>query len=118
MAVAVGDRVKHPALHEQWGPGEVLATSPDGKVTVHFALVGQKVLKGLALEILSGDEARHPLLEQRKVPGKRAKATRPFSQLKEAFLKTLSGWLLRSGLPAAGARLQGGSRAVAEGQSE
>lgn len=46
MTLNVGDRVKHPTLHEQWGPGEVLAISPEGKVTVLFALAGQKVVKG------------------------------------------------------------------------
>ena len=76
MTPTIGDRVKHPTMHEQWGPGEVLAVSPDGKVTVHFALVGLKTLKGVALEILSGDEASHPLLENRKAPTKRARSNR------------------------------------------
>jgi Protein of unknown function (DUF3553) len=87
MTLAIGDRVKHPTQHEQWGPGEVLAVSPGGKVTVHFALVGKKILKGVALEKLSGKEAAHPLLENRKAATKRARSTRSFAEMKEAFLR-------------------------------
>jgi hypothetical protein len=77
MTLAIGDRVKHPTQHEQWGPGEVLAVSPNGKVTVHFALVGQKILKGVALEKLSDEDGAHPLLEKRKGATKRTRSTTP-----------------------------------------
>ena len=63
MTLIVGDRVKHPTLHEQWGPGEVLTVSPDGKMTVAFALGGQKTLKGVTLEKLEGVAGAHPLLD-------------------------------------------------------
>lgn len=75
MSLTVGDRVKHPTMHDQWGPGEVLAVSPDGKVTVVFALGGQKTLKGVALEKLEGADAAHPLLDNRKAPTKGKRRT-------------------------------------------
>lgn len=90
MDVAVGDRVKHPTLHEQWGPGEVLGVS-GGKVTVHFALAGQKILKGVALEVLSGNDAVHPLLDNRKGPSKRSRPPKSLAVMKEAFLRRFPG---------------------------
>jgi Protein of unknown function (DUF3553) len=91
MTLAIGDRVKHPTQHEKWGPGEVLAMSPSGKVTVHFALVGQKILKGVALEKLSGEEAAHPLLDKRKAATKRARSTKSVAEMKAAFLRLFPG---------------------------
>jgi hypothetical protein len=97
MTLLVGDRVKHPTLHDQWGPGEVLAMSPDGKVTVVFALGGQKTLKGVRLEKLEGVDGAHPVLDRRKSPvkgkGKGRGKVRPrvFSTLREVFLRLFPG---------------------------
>jgi hypothetical protein len=86
MDFSVGDRVKHPKLHEEWGPGEILEIAAGGKMVIHFALAGQKTLKGVALEKLSGDEAAHPLLDDRKKPGRRERSTRSFDSMKKARL--------------------------------
>lgn len=91
ITVGVGDRVKHPTLHDQWGPGEVLAVSADGKVTVVFALGGQKILKGMALEKLEGADAAHPLLDNRKGPKKGKRKTQAFSALRALFLRLFPG---------------------------
>lgn len=91
MALRVGDRVRHPKLHDEWGPGEVLAVSADGKTTIHFALGGQKVLKGVVLEVLTGDEAAHPMLANRKTTAPRKRSMRSVASMKEAFLKLFPG---------------------------
>jgi len=91
MTVNVGDRVKHPTLHEQWGPGEVLAISPDGKLTVLFALAGQKVVKGVKFEKLEGDDGAHPLLDHRKPATKGKRKTRPLASMRESFLRLFPG---------------------------
>ncbi len=87
MALRVGDRVKHPTLHDQWGPGEVLAVTMDGKVTVHFALAGQKILKGVVLETLKGTSADHPALETRKSSTKGRRSSRSLDAMQESFLR-------------------------------
>jgi len=91
MDLNVGDRVKHPTLHEQWGPGEVLAVSANGKVTILFALAGQKILKGVVLQKLEGAEGRHPLLDNRKGQSKGKRRTQAFSVSREAFLRLFPG---------------------------
>lgn len=57
MAFVIGDCVRHPTMHKQWGVGRVVAVSSDGKVTVKFSLAGRKILKGVPLQKVSGDEA-------------------------------------------------------------
>lgn len=91
MTLTIGDRVKHPTLHEQWGPGEVLAVDPGGKVTVIFALAGQKIVKGVALQKLEGAEAAHPLLDNRKGATKRKRRTQAFTASREGFLRLFPG---------------------------
>lgn len=91
MTLVAGDRVRHPTLHDQWGPGEVLEVSPGGKVIVLFALGGQKTLKGVTLEKLEGTAAAHPLLDNRKGQKKGKRKTQPFSMLREAFLQLFPG---------------------------
>jgi hypothetical protein len=99
MTLLVGDRVKHPTLHEQWGPGEVLAVAPDGKMTVVFALGGQKTLKGITLQRLEGVDGADPVLDRRKSlakgkgKGKGGGKVRPrvFSTLREVFLRMFPG---------------------------
>jgi len=88
MAFAVGDRVAHPARPE-WGPGEILAVLGESKFTIYFALIGEKMLKDVALVRLTGPESSHPLLENRVKPaksGRRAKS-RSIVDLKENFLE-------------------------------
>jgi hypothetical protein len=93
MTLLVGDRVKHPTLHDQWGPGEVLAIAPDGKMTVVFALGGQKTLKGITLQRLEGVDGADPVLDRRKSPMKGKAKVRPrvFSTLREVFLRLFPG---------------------------
>jgi hypothetical protein len=90
MNIAIGDRVKHPTLHDEWGPGEVLAVQADGKAVVHFALVGQKTTKGVAYIKLSGPEAEHPLLDGR-IRKKQRRTSKPIDELREAFLRLFPG---------------------------
>jgi hypothetical protein len=90
MTFAVGDRVGHPARPE-WGPGEILAVSGETKFTIHFALIGQKLLKNVALVRLTGAESSHPLLENRVRSGKRGAKTRSILQMKESFLRQFPG---------------------------
>jgi hypothetical protein len=87
----VGDRVCHPT-QPQWGPGEVLEISGDGKTTVYFALVGQKTMKGsIRLKAVSGPEASHPLLEHRIRHQNRGAKTRVMAELKNVFLRLYPG---------------------------
>jgi len=90
MNLNIGDRVRHPHRPE-WGPGEVLAALPDGKVTIYFALVGQKTLKGVAFEPLTGPAAEHPLLEHRIRAEHRGKKHRAIADLKAVFLHRFPG---------------------------
>jgi hypothetical protein len=91
MPFAVGDRVAHPARPE-WGPGEIIAVSGESKYTVYFALIGQKLLKGVPLVRLTGPESSHPLLENRIQREKRGGAkTRSLLQMKESFLRQFPG---------------------------
>jgi len=91
MPFAVGDRVAHPARPE-WGPGEIIAVSGESKYTVYFALIGQKLLKGVPLVRLTGPESSHPLLENRIQREKRGGAkTRSLLQMKESFLQQFPG---------------------------
>jgi len=87
MTFSVGDRVGHPARPE-WGPGEIIAVSGESKFTVYFALIGQKLLKGVPLVRLTGVESSHPLLENRVRSGKK---TRTIVQLKESFQRQFPG---------------------------
>ncbi len=90
MTYEIGDRVRHPARPD-WGPGEVLASPGDGKVEIYFAMVGQKTLKGIPLEKLTGSEAAHPLLDNRIRAAGRGAQTRSIAELKSAFLRAYSG---------------------------
>jgi Protein of unknown function (DUF3553) len=90
MLLEAGDRVRHPARPD-WGPGEVLALSGDGKLTIYFAMVGQKTLKGIALEKVTGPDASHPLLEHRIRSHSRGVKTRVMADLKAAFLRLFPG---------------------------
>jgi hypothetical protein len=91
MTFAVGDRVGHPGRPE-WGPGEILAVSGESKFTIYFALIGEKLLKDVALVRLTGPESSHPLLESRVLrSGKRGAKTPSILQLKESFLRQFPG---------------------------
>jgi uncharacterized protein DUF3553 len=69
MTVKAGDRVIH-AQQPAWGLGEVLSER-DGKVYVFFVYAGEKTLKNAPLQIVSGAQAQHPLLDHRKSQGPR-----------------------------------------------
>lgn len=60
-----GDRVIH-RMQPDWGVGEILATSAGGKVRVYFVYAGEKVLKNAPLEPVSGADAQHRLLDNRR----------------------------------------------------
>ncbi|MBK5970464.1 MULTISPECIES: DUF3553 domain-containing protein [Thiorhodovibrio] len=64
MPFKVGDRVKHPKKLD-WGLGEVTA-SGGGNVTVHFVDAGEKKLSlnHVALQLVTGDDAVSPQLDQ------------------------------------------------------
>jgi hypothetical protein len=59
-----GERGKHPGRPE-WGPGQVLEDSRDEKVRVFFSGDGRKILSLKHVEPIkvSGEEARHPILD-------------------------------------------------------
>ena len=48
----------------------------DGKVYVYFVYAGEKTLKNAPLQLVSGAEAQHPLLDHRKSQGPRKGITR------------------------------------------
>lgn len=81
---------RHPTRPD-WGPGEVLASPGDGKVEIYFAMVGQKTLKGIPLEKVTGAEAAHPLLDNRIRAAGRGAQTRSIAELKSAFLRAYPG---------------------------
>src|SRR5438874_2640494 len=85
MNLKVGDRVVHPTRLD-WGPGEII-DADNGKLTVYFALVGEKILKGVALILVTGDDAWHPLLEHRIRSRLRGKKTRSISEYQQTFLR-------------------------------
>ncbi len=63
-----------------------------GARRVYFALIGQKLLKDVALVRLTGPESSHPLLENRVLrSGKRGAKTPTILQLKESFLRQFPG---------------------------
>ena len=64
MAYAKGDRVEHPGKPE-WGVGQVLEDSPSTTGRVFFVGAGEKQLSlaHVTLTLVSGDEAKHPILD-------------------------------------------------------
>jgi len=81
-----GDRVRNPRCRD-WGLGEVLATSAGGKLRVYFVHGGEKTLKGVPLEVVTGEEAAHPFLDHRKIDGpRRGLVRRTIPQGIEKFL--------------------------------
>lgn len=84
MSLKPGQRVKLSTCPE-WGPGEIL-TITNGKITVYFALVGQKTLIQTAvLEKISCTEAAHPFLDNRILSSNRGAKTRSISSLRDSF---------------------------------
>jgi hypothetical protein len=63
-----GTRVRHPNASE-WGLGEILENSAGDYVRVFFVGAGEKKLslKGLELERVAGENARHPILDNLKI---------------------------------------------------
>lgn len=92
MSLKKGDRVRHP-INAEWGLGEVLADSNEEKVRVFFVEAGEKTisLKHVMLELISKDEAAHPVLDKLRVPPKRpAKSGRiRYQSLRESIEKFL-----------------------------
>jgi len=80
----------HPARPE-WGPGEILAVLGETKYKIYFALIGEKMLKDVALVRLTGPESSHPLLENRLRSGKRGAKTGTILDMKESFLHQFPG---------------------------
>lgn len=87
------DRVKHGSKPE-WGLGQVLEDSADGKVRVFFTGAGERnlVLKHAPLVRVSGDEAKHLGLDNLKTisSGKR-KSYKSLQLLKEKFCAQFPG---------------------------
>jgi hypothetical protein len=75
MDLKPGDRVAHPSRSD-WGIGEVLPDSSGGKVRIYFVHGGEKLLKGVPLQVLTGESAAHPLLDHRKKVAPRKGLTR------------------------------------------
>jgi len=63
-----GDRVIHPR-HPEWGLGEVLPGSAGGRLRIYFVYAGEKLLKDAPLQLVSGEQGHHPLLDHRKSQG-------------------------------------------------
>ncbi len=82
-----GDRVMHPQRPD-WGVGEVLPDSAGGKSRVYFVYAGEKVLKNAPLQLVSGEQAQHPLSDHRKSAGPRKGITR--KTIPEAIAEFLS----------------------------
>jgi hypothetical protein len=87
------DRVKHGSKPE-WGLGQVLEDSADGKVRVFFTGAGERnlVLKHAPLVRVSGDEAKHPGLDNLKtISSRKRKSYKSLQLLKDKFCAQFPG---------------------------
>lgn len=92
MNWSVGDRVKYPRMQDKWGKGEVRVVSPDGKLTIYFAMGGERRLaRDAELEKLDGEDARDETLDAvrpRKNKAKTASGLTPSIELlKSDFIR-------------------------------
>ena len=74
MSFKQGERVTHPT-RAKWGLGEILADSIGDRVSVFFVGAGEKILslKYVTLDHVPKDEAAHPVLDNLRVPARRAR---------------------------------------------
>jgi hypothetical protein len=88
MQYGKGLRLRHPLVPD-WGVGEVLEDSTADTVKIFFVGAGEKklCLRELELEIVTGDDAKHPILDNLKIS---AEQRLKFRSLPESIRRFLS----------------------------